>query len=112
MSEHKNYENIPADEWDYDDGDLLEKLSVYYDMAIEDLADGPKDEDAKEVIDKVETYLNDREIEHNKENMKDVLMEHAKPLVKDELAEVLKTVNLWFEWDEADQCFYEEVTCL
>ena len=106
--EEKDYENIPADEWDYDDGDLYDKLINYYEaFVVED-----DDEDSEEMRQKVRDYLDAQGVEYAEDNMKEVLFEHAKPLVKKELADVLECVNLWFEWDENDQCFYEEVTCL
>lgn len=108
MSEHKSYENIPADEWDYDDGDLYDKLINYYEAFVEE----DDDEDSEEMHQKVCDYLDSQGVEYTEDNMKEVLFEHAKTLVQKELANVLECVNLWFEWDEKDQCFYEEITCL
>lgn len=122
----KDYENIPANEWDYDFDDLCVKFEAY----IEDFFDYNKDEEVienakewvanhKDEMDKAAIELAAKRIDGDKNvnfTIPQLLIQYTCTLDeekdRDTIVELLKIVQCDFEWCEDDQCFYEDVICL
>lgn len=111
MAEEKDYENIPANEWDYDESDLLTKLDSYmtdaYNSILKEEQDNIARFFARELLEEGEVFCgNARDV------IPDAILKESESNTDFMLRAFAEIFDMIFEWCEEDQCYYEDVMCL
>ena len=110
-SKEKDYENIPANEWDYDHDDLMTKLD-------ERVTETNHHEgDWQENLVKIREFLEKRDLakEPNPRysTTGERVIEWCEKGPESRVVEALNEIfDMTFEWCEEDQCYYEDIICL